>query len=258
MPNERHELYHGQVILEYSDAAHRYYITDGNKKRVQCPSVTTIVSVIDKPFLVQWAANKAVELIKGAIGPGVEYEEIYLEAVFDAAKSAHRKIKEEAGAIGTQVHAILQGDGGDVGMNREHIDTRVVQGVAAGLSFLSSKHKVELIHNELPIYSRRHRYSGRLDRIAIVDGRLSLVDWKTSNGIWPEYFIQISAYRSAYEEELGEKIEKCYLVHLDKTTGEFHDIPVGRTKSHKDFQTFLSCLKIYNDLKELKKRLKKK
>jgi hypothetical protein len=253
MQKESFVLYDGQVTLEYNDKTHRYYVlTDG--KRISVPSVTTVCGVVNKPMLVQWAANQAVNLMQGAIGPGVEYDEFYLTGVYSAARNAHNAIRDDAAALGTLVHNILDLRGPDQVLPTGG-DPRVASGVGAGNAWLH-EHNVETIHAELPIYSRQHHYSGRLDRICRVDGRLALVDWKTSNGIWPEYFMQIAAYRHAYEEQTGEKIERCHLVHLGKESGEFKAITVGRTKSAKDFATFLACRHIYESLKDLNKRTK--
>jgi hypothetical protein len=38
---------------------------------------------------------------------------------------------------------------------------------------------------------------------------------KTTNSLWPEYSLQISAYAKAYEELYGEHIEHAYLVRFE-------------------------------------------
>ena len=50
----RHELYQGEVQIDFHDDKHKYYIG-----KTVIDGVTTILSVINKPMLVQWSANQA-------------------------------------------------------------------------------------------------------------------------------------------------------------------------------------------------------
>ncbi len=43
--------------------------------------------------------------------------------------------------------------------------------------------------------------------IAHHDGRMVALDWKTSNGIYPEYALQVAAYAKALEEMTGEEVQ---------------------------------------------------
>lgn len=48
-------------------------------------------------------------------------------------------------------------------------------------------------------YGQQHRYAGTFDGIFNIGGKNILLDWKTSSGLWDEYFMQIEAYKHAYE-----------------------------------------------------------
>jgi len=73
-----------------------------------------------------------------------------------------------------------------------------------------------------------HRYSGTFDLLAEVDGVFSLVDIKTSSGIWPDYALQTSAYLYALNDEpwlsdekgkrtiLPKAVEKRYVLRLNQ------------------------------------------
>jgi hypothetical protein len=82
--------------------------------------------------------------------------------------------------------------------------------------------QLEIIDCEVPVISEAHRYGGTLDFIGRLNGKLVLGDFKTSNGVWPEYLCQLAAYAKAYEETTGNKIDGGYhLLRFSKENGDF-------------------------------------
>jgi len=240
-------LYGGEVCLEYNDRAHTYHVIEGEERR-KVPSVTRICSVIDKPWLIPWAVNSAVNLCKGAVSPDVAHSDLYLEQVWKQATSAYRSVRDEALNVGKEVHSFLE----------KHLKstekpllpaegTAVRSCVDAALAWLR-EHEVRLVEVERRIYSRRHRFSGTLDKLAYVDGELTLIDWKTSKSLYDEYWLQTSAYQAAYEEETQRRIEKRILIRLDKEAAVFEDHASGRREYRQDFQAFLGALKLFKRL----------
>lgn len=234
------------------------------ESRLKVPSVTTILSkVVDKSSaLTWWASNEAVKFVAGAIRPDIEYSETYLEAVFGQARRAHAARKQEAADIGTQAHNLLEsylrgGDGvqgdafEDALLTSPDLDERVASCYAGGRHWLAAN-SYETLHIEKPIYSRKHHYSGRLDKLATVGGVLSLVDWKSSKGIYPEYLLQTAAYIQAYEEEYPEqRVEKRFLIKLGKEDGAFEAHEFDRKGYEADRKAFNAAHKLFQRLKEL-------
>lgn len=239
-------IWHGQVELTFHQKAHKYEILDRNRP-VKCTGVTTACGILAKPALIQWSANKAVELCQGAILPNELYSEIYLEQVWDEARKAHRIFKEQAATTGTLVHAELEAFFNGVQSPHDSLPLEAQRAVDAAKWWLNAR-KVEPVAIERRIYSRKHKYVGTLDKIATVDGILSLIDWKSSKSIHSDYWLQTAAYVKAWEEENpAQRIEKRYLLHLDKETGE--GIPYVRKSTrelNRDYQAFLSALKLHN------------
>lgn len=240
------------MYLRYYPKSHRYYALVRGKK-FSVPSVTTALQSIDKPALVPWAIGQAIDFIRPAIAPGVEHAESYLEEVYAQARKESGRVRRTAADVGTQVHAILE---------RYPIDFSLLEpgpvrnGVTAGNDWLSA-HNIEWVVKESPIYSRRYRYSGRLDGIARVDGILSLVDWKTSKGFYAEYRLQTAAYCRAYEEEHpSERIEQRILIRLGKEDGVFDPHIYPRASLRQDFNAFLAALRLHNRLKAIKQEEK--
>ena len=49
-------------------------------------------------------------------------------------------------------------------------------------------------------YPNASRSAGTPDAIGQVNGQLCLVDWKTSNGVYVDYLLQLAAYRRLWEK----------------------------------------------------------
>jgi len=245
-------LYAGEVRVEFHPKGHRYIIYDREEPVPDVPSVTSIVGTIDKSGpLIGWAVKNVLTCCKGAILPGVEYSEIYLSQVWENARKSFREVKEEAAEVGIEVHQFLEDHfrGLEPVLPSEGSQTRAA--VDGAIKWLRD-HEIRPVEVERRIYSRRHKYSGTLDKLALVDGELSLVDWKTGKDIYPEYWFQTAAYQAAFEEETGEKIRRRIIVRLDKETGDFDPRVRGRSKTRADFGAFLGALKIHKRLREMK------
>lgn len=243
------ELYNGEVLCEFNKARHTHTIVNKGK-RFKVPSVTRITSVLDKSGpLVGWAVNQTLDVCKGAIAPGVEYAETYLDAVWVAAKRAHVDAKTEAARRGTELHKRLESE------------------LKAGLGLSpeswpdDSRRWIESFrfnHLERRIYSRRYRYSGTTDAIAEdgLSNKLVLIDWKTGKSLYPEYRLQTAAYVHAFEEEFpDQKIAGRYLVRIaEDGSVEPHYYP--RSTLRKDFQAFLGAKVLFDRVQQIEKESK--
>ena len=75
--------------------------------------------------------------------------------------------------------------------------------------------------SEMMVYSAKYRYAGAMDAVATRDGQLVALDWKTSNGLYPEYALQVAAYAKALEEMTGQTVTEAWAIRFGKTTPEF-------------------------------------
>src|SRR3990167_4843288 len=73
--------------------------------------VTTILSVIAKPALIQWAANEAVKYITEHIAELLTFPIVKenVDKILEEARNAHRRKKEDAGSKGTDIHKEIEG-----------------------------------------------------------------------------------------------------------------------------------------------------
>ena len=83
--------------------------------------------------------------------------------------------------------------------------------------------KLEIVAQEMQLVSEQYRFGGTPDAIGMIRGELCLVDWKTSNGIYSDYLLQIAAYRLLWEENHPDQPLNggFHLCRFSKEHGDF-------------------------------------
>ena len=206
--------------------AHTVYKLADGKTRV--PGTTTITGLLNKPYLVKWANNLGLEGIDSST------------------------YTDEAAKIGTLAHAMVQAH-----LQKEELDMNQFSKVQIDLaenaliSFFEwkSRHEIEPIKCEVPFVSEKLKYGGTIDCYCKLDGKPTLLDFKTGKAIYEEYFVQLAAYRNLLEEQ-GFPVERCQILRIgrDETEG-FEERAV--TDTRKYFQIFENLLNVYYLKKEL-------
>lgn len=237
-------LYDGEVKLTFESFRHQYKHND-----TVIPSVTTILSIMNKPALVSWAANTAINAVKEQILPGVAYDELQLQNIFESSRIAHAKRKTDAGNYGTFVHDWIQAY--IEGKNPELPVNKLLENSVINFLAWVEQNKVKFIVSEQIIFSRKYEYAGKLDTICTINGELYLMDWKTSNRIYPlEMGAQLAAYKMAREEEFGEKYKGVGIVRIDKENGS---LQIWKFEDTKIFEhVFLYALMLYKTTQRVK------
>lgn len=272
MELQTHRLYKGQVKIVFSPRYHAYYLNEyATENRLW--GVTSATGMIDKSGpLMWWAVNKcAIPYLKERILPGKSYDEVELMKMFDEAGREPNRKKSEAGAIGKLIHEwcerwikwsinqreVLHPDF----LQKPEMPTSpiMVNGVTSFLGWVE-QHKVEFLHSEKVVYSKKHRYVGTMDAEAIVDGELAVVDFKTSNGLYDEYRFQAAAYLNARQEETKKKYQSYWLVRFDKESkkdDEGNDYVEFEARRNDiadfpaDFAAFVGALSVLKRKKQL-------
>jgi hypothetical protein len=107
---------------------------------------------------------------------------------------------------------------------------------------------------ETPLVSELYKYGGRSDFLGYVNGKLTLLDFKTGRAIYSEHFIQLSAYSGLVNEcrpELG-KIEQYKILNIPREESESFDQKT-KTSLMAEWGIFQAALKIYNLKKGLER-----
>ena len=228
------KLYGGDVTLEFDEGKHAYVWAE---KGLPVAGVTSILSVLNKPALVQWSANCAVEYIRNGYMQAMESGDGLLEtsaflALCQEAKTAHRKISKAATDVGSVVHGFAE----SVLVDRRAAmptDPNAAKGAEAFLTWFNA-HKIDPIHVERMVLSQLWYYAGTVDFYGWIDGELCVLDFKTSSGLYLEMPLQLAAYAIAITEETGERIDTGWIVRLDKKTGKCQPYKIPLTNQLKD------------------------
>lgn len=231
-------LYDGKIRLTFNAQKHSYTaeeldtsLSPANVTKILYPrSVTQIVGILDKPALVYWAANTTCDYLRNKIMPGQSYDEIELSELFDAARKNFRSISNRAKSVGTLVHEWIEEVlKRKIALNPQipdlPINPQARNACTAVIEWMNQHHFVPL-QPEVKLYSRRHNIAGTMDWPAMVDGELSIVDWKTTKradnalGLYDEMILQIDTYATIYEEMTGTRVKQSWVVRIDKETAE--------------------------------------
>lgn len=248
---EIHKLYNGEIELTFYPNSHQYKI---DKKNV--PSVTSITGLIDKsrPLLI-WAERLSRESLTKNIGKKLTAE------IIEEAVTQHSKIKKEAADAGTMVHDYAESyikariNGEPIPEVSDKLPQEAINGILAFLKW-NSENQIIYFESERLIYSKQFGYCGKVDGIAEVNGEMTVIDFKTGNAIYPEMWIQVDAYRYAYEEETGHDINLLTIMHFNKETGNF-EVKEKRLNPVCNYigapvQLFVSLMGLKNFLRENK------
>lgn len=214
-------LYGGKINIKFFPDSHSYWI-DGKRKT----GVTTLIGIKDKSTaLVSWATELCADHLISILDSGKKIS----EADVLEAQVLHTKKKEEASDIGTKIHdwcehyikAKLKEKGYSIPDMPE--ETSVQIGINAFLDW-EKEHNVKFISSERIVYSKKYDYLGKMDIEAKVDGKVCLVDLKSSSGLYNTVRLQTSAYARADEEERKKKVyEGRWAIRLAKETEEEYD-----------------------------------
>ena len=232
------------IFLDFDEKRHRFTI-DGR----QILSVTGATGMVDKSAsLVPWAVGLARDYLSDKWRQNLNANEWNI-LILEACRQ-HTLAKERGGSVGKEVHSwaeqFLQGKEPPM-----PVDEQVRKGVEAFLKWIEQA-KVKPIETEKHIYSKTFDYAGITDLIAEIDGRLAVVDFKTSKGLYNDYLYQIAAYRWAYEEMTGAKVKDVWLVRFDKNTGEFDPHLIDKFENARNWGAFYACLVLKRRELELK------
>jgi len=80
-----------------------------------------------------------------------------------------------------------------------------------------TKYEPELVATEYHLFSDNHKFAGTADIVCKLNGKLWLLDIKTSNSVHTEHNLQLSAYATAWNETHNEPVEEAGILWLKST-----------------------------------------
>lgn len=114
--------------------------------------------------------------------------------------------------------------------------------------------RMEIVATERSYVSERYQFGGTIDAIGRdVKGRIVLVDWKSSNGVYQDFLVQLGAYALLLEEcAPAWTPEAFHLLRVAKESADFVHHYYGELEDAK--AQFLLFRKAYDIDAKLKKR----
>jgi CRISPR/Cas system-associated exonuclease Cas4 (RecB family) len=223
---QANEIEPGKYRLDLKAAHQRYRLKDGTI----VPGVTTVLGILDKPALLNWAWRCGQD--------GIDIH----------------KVKTSAADVGTVCHARCE-----AWLRGLEFDSYNVSPEQMALSTIGfdrfrqwwDAEELKLHSCELQMVSEELRVGGTADAVAIrPNGNTVLIDIKTSNGIYLEHRIQVATYAYLWAEtRLGIEPTEALIVRLGKKESE--EIEIAPVKKRRELvEVFRHLAGAYYALRE--------
>lgn len=224
MKNEKGKMKNGKKVKSHTGYK--------NAKGDDIPGVTTIISILNKPALVHWAWDLGCK--------GIDY----------------RTYRDDKADIGTLAHEMIL-----CHLKKEKVDTSFYSQRQIDLAetcftkYLDweKDKEVKPLLLEKPLISEIYQYGGTIDNYCLLNGRKTLIDYKTSKAIYDENFIQISAYEWLIYETQATTVEDIYILRIGRDDEEGFEVRKV-DNLFRYFEIFMNCLNIYKLKKEIGRR----
>jgi genome maintenance exonuclease 1 len=167
----------------FSDGKRYYTLEDGTR----LPSVTTVLGAQKKEGIMAWRKR--------------------------VGEAEANRISKQATGRGTNVHTLCERY-----LNNDSLGDIMPDAKEMFVSLKPLLNRIDNIHyQEQALWSKQLGMAGRVDCIAEFDGKLSVIDFKTSKKIKhishiEDYFWQTSAYALMYEELVGQPIDDLVII----------------------------------------------
>lgn len=185
--------------LSFSVGNHSYYLRDeGTGRKQRLTSVTTLLGLLAKPALIDWAARTAADYACD------HWDDLGHEPISkrrDAIRLAHKQSRDKAAAKGTAIHSLAEQmvRGEPVEVPEDLLPK--VQGLAR---WWQANPTLTVVAAEAQVWSEADDelglcgFAGTFDLLVSCPRRgLGLLDLKTGSGVYGEYGVQIAGYGSA-------------------------------------------------------------
>lgn len=169
-----------------TESGRTYKTPDG----INLPSITTVLSILSRDSIAKWRKRVGEE-----------------EA---------NRISYRASTRGTAVHEIIEKYVNNDPNFKDGYTPDIIQSFLDVKPILDER-LTKVYAQEAPLYSTHLGVAGRVDCVGIFDGKLSIIDYKTSRKPkqtkWiTNYFIQESAYAIMWEERTGQPITQLVTI----------------------------------------------
>lgn len=192
----------------------KYFVGDQEYERV-----TQILNIVSKPALYFWYGKNGTAKCK--------------------------QILDEAATLGTGVHNILERLG--KGETVSYFSSPVAKRAHDDLKVWLKQNKVEIMNTEHRIHHTKYHYAGTCDGIVKIDGKIVMIDYKTSSACYDTYALQLAAYKNAFENmNIGVKVDRCLVLRFEKDMSKKNSFDVYEVNDlDYQWESFKHALYLY-------------
>jgi hypothetical protein len=133
-------------------------------------------------------------------------------------------IRDAAGDRGSTVHKLTEivDEGNEVSLLDEPTGTLKYKldewAMLARYVEFRQRFPLKVIASELQLISPQLGDAGTLDRYIEMDGKRLIIDIKTSNSLWPHYWLQLAAYRRLFTTITDQEVDAVAILWLNAKT----------------------------------------
>lgn len=201
---------------------HSTYITEGN---IEVPSVTTIIKILNKPFIAKWANSLGWK------------------------RQSYDKVLEESANKGTFVHEVVHEY---LFKEGKKFDVSTPDRLNFLYENINAFKEFEKYYNFNPIWGERSfagdRFGGTVDLYCELEGSMTILDFKTSKKFYSSHFIQLGAYIQLLESN-DYKVDQVAILRLKD--GDYDIKIIKREEMEKYIETFNKLVDLFYMIYEL-------
>lgn len=177
----------------------RIYTLPGGEK---VPSVTTVLGILDKPWMGPWAAKMVAT---EAVDNRTWWSELARDEAISYLKGFPFRKRDEAGELGTAVHEVSEALASDLPFD---VPAYLLPYYDA-LRAWHDAYRPEVLATEWQVAGGYgdYGYAGSFDLLARVHGRVYLIDLKTSKEFDHKWRLQVAAYMAGTPFRDGEYLD---------------------------------------------------
>lgn len=178
------------------------------------PSITTVLKAEAKPAIGQWAANQTAAYAVANVDQLMTHSEDWgykmLRFIWNRTPKLdgtrditdyHQGVLDDASDMGTWLHEYVQADvpGSDLPYPDMSVAIDPYWEMVEAWNNFKSEHDIRPHFTERTVWNGEEGYAGTLDGIWEFDGKLCLMDIKTSRGLYTSTWMQLAALWNAKE-----------------------------------------------------------
>lgn len=132
---------------------------------------------------------------------------------------------QRAADVGTLIHSRIEADvwGAEPAPVPEDMRAQVEQGHASFKRWLGQT-AIQIVATEVFGVNEEYEAGWCADGVGLESDGLSLLDWKSGGGPYPEHLIQVATYVRFFEELVGCRMVGAHVCRFGKDTGIFHQV----------------------------------